>query len=57
MHPIIEKLLAKLTRGHTDSIHINTIRNEKGDITMETDHHELRLVFNNNINNTMSTYI
>jgi hypothetical protein len=28
----IEKLLAKQTRGHRDSILINKIRNEKGDI-------------------------
>jgi hypothetical protein len=29
----IDKLLARLTRGHRDSIQINKIRNEKGDIT------------------------
>ena len=29
----IDKTLAKLTRGHRDSIQINKIRNEKGDIT------------------------
>jgi hypothetical protein len=29
----IDKPLARLTRGHTDSIQINKIRNEKGDIT------------------------
>ena len=31
----IDKLLARLTRGHRDSILINKIRNEKGDITTE----------------------
>ena len=32
----IDKSLARLTRGHRDSIQINKIRNEKGDITMVT---------------------
>jgi hypothetical protein len=32
----IDKPLAILTRGHRDSILINKIRNEKGDITTET---------------------
>jgi hypothetical protein len=32
----IDKPLTRLTRGHRDSIQINKIRNEKGDITMET---------------------
>ena len=32
----IDKTLAKLTRGYQDSIKINKIRNEKGDITTET---------------------
>jgi hypothetical protein len=31
----IDKPLARLTRGHRDSILINKIRNEKGDITTE----------------------
>jgi hypothetical protein len=31
----IEKHLARLTRGHRESILINKIRNEKGDITTE----------------------
>ena len=31
----IEKLLARLTRGHRDSIIINKIRNEKEDITKD----------------------
>jgi hypothetical protein len=31
----IDKLLARLTRGHRDSILIDKIRNEKGDITTE----------------------
>jgi hypothetical protein len=33
----IDKPLARLNRGHRDSIQINKIRNEKGDITMETE--------------------
>ena len=33
----IDKLLARLTRGHRDSILINKIRNEKEDITTETE--------------------
>ena len=32
-----DKPLARLTRGHKDSIQINKIRNEKGDITTETE--------------------
>jgi hypothetical protein len=32
----IDKHLARLTRGHRDSIQINKIRNEKEDITTET---------------------
>jgi hypothetical protein len=32
----INKLLARLTRGHRNSIQINKIINEKGDITTET---------------------
>jgi hypothetical protein len=31
----IDKPLARLTRGHRDSIQINKIRSEKGDITMK----------------------
>jgi hypothetical protein len=31
----IDKPLARLTRGHRDSILINKIRNEKGDITTD----------------------
>jgi hypothetical protein len=31
----IDKPLARLTRGHRDSIQINKIRNEKGDITIK----------------------
>jgi hypothetical protein len=31
----IDKTLARLTRGHRDSILINKIRNEKGDITTD----------------------
>jgi hypothetical protein len=31
-----DKHLARLTRGHRDSIQINNIRNEKGEITTDT---------------------
>ena len=31
----IDKPLTRLTRGHRDSIQINKIKNEKGDITTE----------------------
>ena len=33
----IDKPLARLTKGHRDSIQINKLRNEKGDITTETE--------------------
>ena len=33
----IDKHLARLTKGHRDSIQINKLRNEKGDITTETE--------------------
>jgi tRNA uridine 5-carbamoylmethylation protein Kti12 len=33
----IDRHLARLTRRHRDSIQINKIRNEKGDITRETE--------------------
>ena len=33
----IDKPLPRLTKGHRDSIQINKIRNEKGDITTETE--------------------
>jgi hypothetical protein len=33
----IDKPLARLTRGHRDSVQINKIRNEKGDIKTETE--------------------
>jgi hypothetical protein len=33
----IDKPLARLTRGHRDSILIKKIRNENGDMTTETD--------------------
>jgi hypothetical protein len=32
---IIDKPLARLTRGYRDSIQINKLRNEKGDLTMK----------------------
>ena len=34
---MIDKHLSRLTRRHRDSILINKIRNEKGDITTETE--------------------
>ena len=34
---MIDKPFARLTTGHRDSIQINKIRNEKGDITTETE--------------------
>jgi hypothetical protein len=43
----IDKHLARLTRGHRDSILINKIRNEKGDITTDPEekpkHHQILL--------------
>jgi hypothetical protein len=42
----IDKCLARLTRGHRDSILINKIRNEKGDIT--TDPGEIQNILNKN---------
>ena len=33
----IDKHLARVTSGHRNSIHINKIRNENGDITTETE--------------------
>jgi hypothetical protein len=33
----IDKPLARLTRGHRDSILINKVRSEKGDITTESE--------------------
>ena len=36
----IDKPLARLTRGHRDSILINEIRNEKGDITTELEENQ-----------------
>ena len=32
-----KKTLARLTRGHRNSILLNKIRNEKGDITIESE--------------------
>ena len=43
----IDKALARLTRGHRESILINKIRNEKGDITTDPEknpkHHQILL--------------
>ena len=36
----IDKTLARLTRGHRDSILINRIRNEKRDITTEPEENQ-----------------
>jgi hypothetical protein len=33
----VDKPLARLTKGHRDSIQINKVRNEKGNITAETE--------------------
>ena len=40
----IDKLLARLTRGHRDSIQINKIRKEKGDITTETEEIKKKII-------------
>jgi hypothetical protein len=42
----IHKSLARLTRGHRDSILINKIRNKKGDIATDTEE----------INNTIKSF-
>ena len=43
----IDKPLARFTRGHRDSIPVNIIRNEKGDITTDPEevqkHHQILL--------------
>jgi hypothetical protein len=43
----IDKSLARLTRGHRESLLINKIRNEKGDITTDPEknpkHHQILL--------------
>ena len=40
----IDKPLARLTRGHRDSILINKISNEKGDITTESEEIEKKII-------------
>ena len=49
----IDKTLASLTRGHRDSIQINKIRNEMGDITIETV--EIRKIIRSYNKNSYST--
>jgi hypothetical protein len=46
----IDKPLARLTRGHSDSVLINKIRNEKGDITTEPEipKHPQKAILNKN---------
>jgi hypothetical protein len=41
----IDKYLARLTRGHRDSILINKIRNEKGDLTMDPEEIQNKIRF------------
>ena len=40
----IVKPLARLTRGHRDSIRVKKIRNEKGDITKETEEIKKKII-------------
>ena len=40
----IDKPLARLTRGHRDSILINKIRNEKGDKTTESEEIQKKII-------------
>ena len=49
----IDKPLSRLTRGHRDSIQINKIRNEKGEITTETE--EIQKLSGNNYESLYST--
>jgi hypothetical protein len=41
----IDKPLARLTKGHRDSILINQIRNEKGDITTDPDEIQKTIIY------------
>ena len=52
----IQKVLARLTWGHRDRMQMNTIRNEKVIPRILSDHHRLRLIFNNNIQNRKPTF-
>ena len=49
----IDKPLSRLTRGHRHSIQINKIRNEKGEITTETE--EIQKLSGNNYESLYST--
>jgi hypothetical protein len=49
----IDKPLARLTRGHRDSILINKISNEKGDITTETE--EIQIIIRSYYQSPYST--
>jgi hypothetical protein len=51
----IDKPLARLTRGHRDSILINNIRNEKGDITTESE--EIQNIIRSYYNSLYSTQL
>ena len=52
----IKKVLARLTWGHRDRMQMNTIRNEKVIPLILSDHHGLRLIFHNNIQNRKPTF-
>jgi hypothetical protein len=47
----IDKTSARLTRGYRDSILINKIRNEKGDITTESEEIQNNILLQNAILN------
>ena len=49
----IDKLIARLTRGQRDSIQINKIRSEKGDITTDTE--EIQRIIRSYIKSLYST--
>jgi RNA-binding protein YlmH len=49
----IDKPLARLTRRHRDSIQINKIRNDRGDITIENE--EIQEIIRSNYKSLYST--
>ena len=51
----IDKPLARLTKSHRDSIQINKLRNEKGDITTETE--EIQKIIRSYYKNLYSTHL
>ena len=51
----IDKPLARLTKGHRESIQINKLRNEKGDITTETE--EIQKIIRSYYKNLYSTQL